>query len=122
MPDRLKVAVIGCGGIGNTHGPVYLKDSLAELIGYCDILPDRETVDGRRPSRRAAIDEHDDVDQQSERNVAVVPHAGAPSAQPGHHALLLRPGEAGPGILQPRSERGRPRWKARLLVQRAGKS
>src|SRR5258708_7483500 len=41
MPDRLKVAVIGCGGIGNTHGPAYLKDPLAELVGYCDILPDR---------------------------------------------------------------------------------
>ncbi len=37
----LKVAVIGCGGIGNTHGPIYLKDPLAELIGYCDIIPER---------------------------------------------------------------------------------
>lgn len=41
MPDKLNVAVIGCGGIGNTHGPAYLKDPLANLIGYCDILPDR---------------------------------------------------------------------------------
>jgi predicted dehydrogenase len=37
----LKVAVIGCGGIGNTHGPAYLKDPLAELVGYCDILEER---------------------------------------------------------------------------------
>jgi predicted dehydrogenase len=37
----LKVAVIGCGGIGNTHGPVYMRDPLAELVGYCDIIPER---------------------------------------------------------------------------------
>src|SRR2546423_3263953 len=37
----LKVAVVGCGGIGNTHGPIYLKNSLAELVGYCDIIPER---------------------------------------------------------------------------------
>lgn len=37
----LKVAVVGCGGIGNTHGPVYLKSPLAELVGYCDIIPER---------------------------------------------------------------------------------
>ena len=37
----LKVAVIGCGGIGNTHGPIYLRDPLAELLGYCDIIPER---------------------------------------------------------------------------------
>jgi UDP-N-acetylglucosamine 3-dehydrogenase len=41
MAEKLRVAVVGCGGIGNTHGPVYLKDPLAELIGYCDILPER---------------------------------------------------------------------------------
>ncbi len=38
---RLKVAVVGCGGIGNTHGPIYLKNPLAELIGYCDIISER---------------------------------------------------------------------------------
>jgi predicted dehydrogenase len=37
----LKVAVIGCGGIGNTHGPVYLKHPLADLVGYCDIIEER---------------------------------------------------------------------------------
>src|SRR2546421_4156118 len=44
----LKVAVIGCGGIGNTHGPAYLKDPLAELVGYCDILPERAVKSAAR--------------------------------------------------------------------------
>jgi predicted dehydrogenase len=37
----LRVAVVGCGGIGNTHGSVYMRDPLAELVGYCDIIPER---------------------------------------------------------------------------------
>src|SRR5438270_9329260 len=37
----LNVAVVGCGGIGNTHGPAYLKDPLAKLVGYCDIIEER---------------------------------------------------------------------------------
>jgi UDP-N-acetylglucosamine 3-dehydrogenase len=44
----LNVAVVGCGGIGNTHGPVYLKDPLAKLIGYCDILEDRANQSSAR--------------------------------------------------------------------------
>ncbi|HLJ57460.1 MAG TPA: Gfo/Idh/MocA family oxidoreductase, partial [Chthonomonadaceae bacterium] len=38
---RKRVAVIGCGGIGNTHGPIYLRDPRTELLGYCDIIPER---------------------------------------------------------------------------------
>ncbi len=44
----LRVAVIGCGGIGNTHGPIYLKDSLAELVGYCDIIPEKADKSAER--------------------------------------------------------------------------
>jgi UDP-N-acetylglucosamine 3-dehydrogenase len=37
----LKVAVIGMGGIGNTHAPVYQQDPLAELVAVCDIIKER---------------------------------------------------------------------------------
>jgi predicted dehydrogenase len=37
----LKVAVIGLGGIGNTHAPVYMSDPLAELVAVCDIIKER---------------------------------------------------------------------------------
>lgn len=37
----LRVAVVGAGGIGNTHGPIYLKHPDVELVGYCDIIPER---------------------------------------------------------------------------------
>jgi predicted dehydrogenase len=37
----LRVAVIGCGPIGNRHADVYAGDPLSELVGVCDILHDR---------------------------------------------------------------------------------
>ena len=37
----LKVAVVGMGGIGNTHADCYQKDELAELIAVCDVKKDK---------------------------------------------------------------------------------
>lgn len=37
----LKVAVIGLGGIGNTHAPVYQSDPISELVAVCDINKER---------------------------------------------------------------------------------
>lgn len=37
----LKVAVIGLGGIGNTHARHYKSNDKAELVGVCDIRQDR---------------------------------------------------------------------------------
>ena len=37
----VRTAVVGAGNIGSIHGGVYLKDSLAEFVGYCDIIPDK---------------------------------------------------------------------------------
>ncbi len=37
----LRVCVIGMGAIGNLHARIYQEDSLAELVGVCDKLPER---------------------------------------------------------------------------------
>ena len=37
----LKVAIVGLGGIGNTHAGVYKGRSDCELVAVCDILQDR---------------------------------------------------------------------------------
>ena len=37
----LRICVIGMGPIGNRHADVYAADELAELVGVCDIIPDR---------------------------------------------------------------------------------
>ena len=37
----LRVCVIGLGPIGNRHADIYKADPLAELVGVCDIIPER---------------------------------------------------------------------------------
>ncbi len=37
----LRVAVIGMGAIGNRHADLYQQNSLAELVGVCDRIPER---------------------------------------------------------------------------------
>jgi predicted dehydrogenase len=55
----LRVCVIGLGAIGNRHADIYRTEKLAELVGVCDILPDRAEAAGRRlgvPSFRDAAE------------------------------------------------------------------
>jgi len=44
----LRVAVIGCGPIGNRHADIYKADPLAELVAVCDILHDRADAAAER--------------------------------------------------------------------------
>lgn len=44
----VKTAVIGMGPIGNLHAGIYANDSLAELVGVCDIIEDRARAAGER--------------------------------------------------------------------------
>ncbi|MCC7494441.1 MAG: Gfo/Idh/MocA family oxidoreductase [Fimbriimonadaceae bacterium] len=43
----LRVAVVGLGHIGRLHARIYQSDPLAELVGVCDLLPDRAAAAGR---------------------------------------------------------------------------
>jgi UDP-N-acetylglucosamine 3-dehydrogenase len=49
----LKVAVIGCGGIGHTHARQYAQDPLCRLVACCDILRDRADAMAARFGIRA---------------------------------------------------------------------
>jgi predicted dehydrogenase len=44
----LRVCVIGTGPIGNLHSDIYRGDELAELVGVCDIIPERARTAGER--------------------------------------------------------------------------
>ena len=44
----LRVAVIGCGHIGNLHADIYKNYPLVELVGVCDLLKDRADGAARR--------------------------------------------------------------------------
>lgn len=45
---KLRVCVIGMGPIGTLHGRLYQEDPLAELVGVCDIVPERARAAGER--------------------------------------------------------------------------
>jgi predicted dehydrogenase len=44
----LRVCVIGLGPIGNLHANLYAADPLAELVGVCDLIPERAQMTGAR--------------------------------------------------------------------------
>jgi predicted dehydrogenase len=44
----LRVCVIGLGPIGNRHADMHRESPLAELVGVCDLLPERAEAAGRR--------------------------------------------------------------------------
>ncbi len=52
--------------------------------------PACQTLAGRRPHRTPALHQHEHVDQESARNLALFPAQGAAPAHGRHHALLLR--------------------------------
>ena len=45
---KIRVAVVGLGPIGTLHARLYQSDSLAELVGVCDRVPDRASDAGRQ--------------------------------------------------------------------------
>ena len=44
----LRVCIIGMGPIGNLHANIIKADDLAELVGVCDIIPERAKSAGER--------------------------------------------------------------------------
>jgi predicted dehydrogenase len=44
----LRACVIGMGPIGNLHANIYKGDPLVELVGVCDIIPERATAAASR--------------------------------------------------------------------------
>lgn len=48
MKPVLRTAVIGMGPIGNRHADCYRNDSLAQLVGVCDIRPDLMSAAAQR--------------------------------------------------------------------------
>lgn len=48
MTSKLRVAVIGMGPIGNLHARLYREEPRAELVGVCDIIPERAAAAAQR--------------------------------------------------------------------------
>ena len=47
--SKVKIAVIGCGTIANSaHIPAYMKNPEAEIMYFCDIIPERADAASQR--------------------------------------------------------------------------
>ena len=58
---KTRVAVIGCGTIANSaHIPSYMKNEKAEIVYFCDIIPERaEAAVEKYGCGKAVVDYHD---------------------------------------------------------------
>ncbi len=55
----MKVAVIGMGGIGNTHARVYKANPLTELVAVCDLVKEKADAAAEEFGCRAFYDEEE---------------------------------------------------------------
>lgn len=93
----LRVAVIGMGGIGNTHAGVYQEDPLAQLIAVCDMIPEKAQEAGARYSVPAYTDIHEMIQAESLDAVSVAT-AGEENGG-AHYAPVMAALEAGLHVL-----------------------
>lgn len=60
MPDRLRVAFIGCGGVAKgQHAPAYQKLSQVQLVAACDVVPEKAQAFAETFGGRPYVDYHD---------------------------------------------------------------
>ncbi len=65
MTDRLRVAVIGCGGIATRqHGPAYHKLPQVEIVAGCDVVPAKAQAFVEAFGGRAYTDYRQMLDQE----------------------------------------------------------
>jgi predicted dehydrogenase len=93
----LKVCVIGMGPIGNRHAGIYREDSLAELIGVCDIRADRADAAGRDFGVPSFCDAREMLSKLRPDIVSVT--TGGFEYGSDHHAPTLQSLEAGCHVL-----------------------
>jgi UDP-N-acetylglucosamine 3-dehydrogenase len=112
----LKVAVIGMGGIGNTHAPVYKSDPLAELVAVCDIIKERADKAAEKYGVRAYYSV-DDLLKNEELDAVSVTTAGVENGGD-HYEPTMECLEAGLNVLceKPISN---DIQKARAMVKKA---
>ena len=76
MSDKVRIAVIGCGNIANSaHIPAYLKCEDAQIVAFCDIIPERADAAVKKYGcGRAVYDYHELLDDENIDAVSVCTH------------------------------------------------
>jgi len=72
----LRVAIVGMGGIGNTHARVYSEHPEAEIVAVCDIIPEKSDKAAEAFGCRGFYSVQAMLDSQIEFDAASVTTAG----------------------------------------------
>lgn len=83
----LRVAIVGCGGIGNTHARQYAANGRCQFVAVCDILADRADATAKRFGVKAYYDVEEML-RSEEIDAVSVASAGADNG--GDHYLPAR--------------------------------
>ena len=73
----LKIAIVGMGGIGNTHSECYQRDELSEIVAVCDIIRERADAAASKLSAPAFYSVQEMVKSGVEIDAASMCTAGA---------------------------------------------
>src|SRR5687767_7172507 len=93
----LKVAVVGMGGIGNTHAPNYVNNENSELVAVCDIIQERADKAAEKYKVKAYYSV-DDLLKNEELDAVSVCTAGVENGGD-HYVPVMQCLEAGKHVL-----------------------
>jgi predicted dehydrogenase len=93
----LKVAVIGLGGIGNTHAPIYVGNENTQLVAVCDIINEKADKAAEKYGSKAYYSV-DDLLWNEELDAVSVTTAGVENGGD-HYVPVMQCLEAGKHVL-----------------------
>lgn len=73
---KLKCAVVGMGGIGNTHAKCYHENELSELVAVCDLVKEKADAAAEKFGVRAFYDEEEMLKAMPEIDIVSVTTSG----------------------------------------------
>ncbi|MGI6745959.1 MAG: putative oxidoreductase YcjS [Firmicutes bacterium ADurb.Bin300] len=94
----LKVAVVGMGGIGNTHAKCYKEDELAQLLCVCDLRKDRADEAAEKYGVEAFYSLKEMLDAHPELDIIDVTTSGLENGS-WHYEPVMQALDAGKHVL-----------------------
>ena len=73
---KLKCAVVGMGGIGNTHAQCYFDNPLSELVAVCDLVKEKADAAAEKFGVPAFYDEEEMLKAMPEIDVVSITSSG----------------------------------------------
>ncbi len=95
--DKVKIAVVGIGNIGNLHLRNIEKEPKVELVAVCDIVPEKATAAAEKYGVKAYFDSKALLaDKIADAVIVGTPHyahttIGIAALDAGHHVLVEKP-------------------------------